>query len=51
MEFAIGILILEESSLLNQIHAGLDHIIAGSTEEALAITWISMGIQINAQNS
>ena len=51
MAFAIGILILEESSLFNQIHAGLDHTIAGLTEEGLAITWITTGIQINAQKN
>ena len=51
MESAIGILTLEKSSLLDQIHAGVDHTTAGLTEEALVIGRIMREIQINVQKN
>ena len=51
MEFAIGILTLEKSNLLNQIHAGADHTIAGLTEEAFVIGRITREIQIYVQKN
>ena len=49
VEFSIGILTLVKGSLLNQIHTGVDHIIAGLIEEALTISRIARKIQINGQ--
>ena len=50
-EFATGILISAKKSLLCQMLAGLDHIIASLIEKILAITLILREIQTNQQKS